>query len=306
MSDREFLRVFVVGCSRGGTTLTQRLIAERFNLLTLPETRFFVSLIGDTDERMFPNTHRQRSLLKRASSSVRIRMGLSTGMEWDNAGAIPAPHRRKWSAAKTVAQDFLTGMDELATEAGSNGWLEKTPMHVHYAPEVMRYAQDAWMIHVIRDSKDNIASIWDAAQKYDDPWKQVYDRLERAVDNWNAAIADSARMVGQDRQIFVPYEGLSRNPELVLERIAQRIGFDKVTAPGSQIAPLGLTSERDQTWKTGAVSGKVAPAASKWDKALTPEQQSVASKMIAPIPEILLDEMREFDPDQTKVQGRSF
>ena len=304
MSDQNLLRVFVVGCSRGGTTLTQRLIAERFSLLTLPETRFFVSLIGNTDERMFPTTCRPRGPGRRLSSDLRIRMGLSTGQEWDNAGMVPAPRRRKWSPVATVARDFLSGMDQLAREAGSRGWLEKTPMHVHYAPEVMRHAPDAWMIHVIREAKDNIASIWDAAQKYDDPWRQVYDRLERAVDNWNAAIADSARMVGRPRQIFIPYAALSRDPDRVLDRIAEQIGIDTSGPASPPVAPVGLTSARDQSWKGAAVSGKVAPATSKWDSALTPEEQAHAAPLIAPLPAPLLAEMRKFDPVTAEEQRR--
>ena len=58
------LRVFVMGCSRGGTTLSQRLIAEGLGLYTLPETRFFANMIGNLERRMFPTTQRSVYLLR--------------------------------------------------------------------------------------------------------------------------------------------------------------------------------------------------------------------------------------------------
>lgn len=301
MASTSPLRLFVVGCSRGGTTVTQRLIAERFNLLTLPETRFFVSLVGDTDARMFPHTQRPMGLLQALRTDLRIRLGLSSGLEWRNADMIAAPRRRKWSPISTIAADFQTGMDQLAAAAGAAGWLEKTPMHVHYTKDIARHLPEAWFIHVIRDAKDNIASIWDAAQKYDDPWPIVYDRLERAVDNWNASIADSAAMVGQPRHLFVRYSSLTSDPDRVLDQIAAQIGQtappQEAPQPGPAVpSDAGLTSERDQAWKGDAVSGAIKPARSKWDQALTPEEQTRAMALIAQMPEPLETAMHRFDP----------
>lgn len=287
------LRVFVVGCSRGGTTLTQRLLAERLGLLTLPETRFFVSLIGNTEQHMFPNTSRKRSLLKGLSSNLRERLGLSTGMEWDDAQMIPGLRHRKWRPIARPAAEFTAGMDRLAREAECRGWLEKTPMHVHYAPEIMHHVDGAWMVHVIRNAQDNIASICDAARKYADPWAIIYDCVERAVDNWNASIADSARMVGRERQIFVPYAALSLAPEAVLRLILEKMNTFAAD-PGAQGTSAQMTSTRDQVWKGEAVGGAVAPAASKWDTALSVEEQATARAMIAPIPAELQHAMQPF------------
>ncbi len=306
MASPPLLRVFVVGCSRGGTTVTQRLIAERLNLLTLPETRFFVSLIGNTDRRMFPTTHRPQGGMQALRMNIRNALGLSSGLEWRNAEMIPAPRRRKWSPVARIAQDFQTGMDHLAQEAQAAGWLEKTPMHVHYTAEIAAHLKDAWFIHVIREAEDNIASIWDAAQKYADPWPIVYDRIERAVDNWNASIADSADMVGQPRHLFVRYSSLTANPTMVLDQIAQtieqdmgqaigQVATDRAAQPGQMRRAAELTSARDQAWKGAATSGQVTPAASKWDSALTPEEQTQAAALIQPLPVALETAMRPFD-----------
>ncbi|MBT8154549.1 sulfotransferase [Epibacterium ulvae] len=302
MASHPFLRVFVVGCSRGGTTVTQRLIADRLHLLTLPETRFFVSLIGNTDRRMFPETYRPQGAAQALRMTIRNALGLSSGLEWRNADMIPGPRRRKWSPVARIARDFQTGMDHLAQEAQAVGWLEKTPMHVHYTAEIAAHIDNAWFIHVIRDAQDTVASIWDAAQKYDDPWPIVYDRIERAVDNWNASIADSAGMVGQPRHLFVRYSSLTAQPEAVLDQISQAMGHgtgqaapDREVRSGQMRSAAGLTSARDQAWKGAATSGQVTPARSKWDSALTPEEQTRASALIQPLPAALETAMRPFD-----------
>lgn len=286
------LHVFVMGCSRGGTTLTQRLVAERLGLYTLPETRFFASLIGNVEERMFPDTQRRLPGLKPLTSRLREQLGLSTGMEYRDAGMVPAPRRRKWSSNTRISAEFVAGLDALTREAGLAGWLEKTPIHVHYAKEIQKLLPEAWMVHVIRDPKDTVASLWDVATRYQDSWALTYDRIERAVDNWNAATAGSAGMVGQERQIFLPYAVLAQDPQAVMDLVVRQIGA--VDHAGSQIhAPVGLTSGNED-WKSAAVSGEVRPATSKWSTALSDDEQRRVADLIAPLPHALIEAMAPF------------
>ena len=70
-NDSSPTRVFVVGCARSGTTLAQRLISERLDLYSLPETRFFANLIGNVEPRMFPQTQQRRPAVR----DIRSRLG---------------------------------------------------------------------------------------------------------------------------------------------------------------------------------------------------------------------------------------
>lgn len=285
------LHVFVVGCSRGGTTLTQRLVAERMGLFTLPETRFFGKLVGNLEQRRFPETQRRRPFLRHLTSNLRERMGLSTATPPLDIPGVAFLPGRKWTSIAARSAEFVATLDRLSREAGATGWLEKSPGHGLYAPIVNRVIPDAWMIHVIRDARDNIGSIWDAAAKYHDPWGMIYDRVERAVDQWNATVDAATCMVGHGRHIFVPYAAIAHAPEAVLDRIADRIGY-RGTARG-MTAPVGMRGE-DEAWKTGAVSGQVAPADSKWDTALSDDEKRRAEALIRPIPPRLVEAMAEF------------
>ncbi len=298
------LRVFVMGCSRGGTTVTQRLVAERLGLATLPETRFFANMIGNVEARMFPNTARPMTRRRRISSALREYFGLSTGMALLSVPGIEPIAGTKWAPFARMAALFVARMDGLAAQAQANGWLEKTPIHVHYAPQIARLVPGAWMIHILRDAEETVGSIRDAAVRFRDPWALIYDRVERDVDNWNASVAASAAMVGQPRQIFVSYEAMTANPAKVMDQIARVIGGEtlaRVSHPqpagsvlGADSAVAGLTSSRDQHWKQAAVSGVVQTAKSKWIDALSAAERDRAGGLIRPVPQNLLTAQAAF------------
>lgn len=287
------LRVFVMGCSRGGTTLMQRLVADRLGLSTLPETRFFANMAGNVETHMFPRTARAMPLHRQISSQLREALGRSTGMRLLDIPGVPAIEGRKWASFRSTTAGFLALMDGLAKAEATAGWLEKTPFHVLYAPLIARLVPGAWMIHILRDAQETVGSIRDAANNYHDPWAINYDRVERDVDNWNASTAASAAMVGRPQQIFVPYAALTRAPEAVMDRVAEMMG-STAQAGGGLRQPAGLTSSRDQQWKQAAVNGAVAPSVSKWSTALTPEQQSRAQALIEPVPAALQQAMAPF------------
>lgn len=286
------LRVFVVGCSRGGTTLMQRLVAERLGLCTLPETRFFANMIGNVEPHMFPTTQRPIPLYRHASSRLREALGRSTGMRLLDIPGIPPIEGRRWAPFAEMTAQFVTRMDALAQAQGAAGWLEKTPFHVFYARTILRLVPGAWIIHILRDAEETIGSIRDAARRYNDPWAIIYDRVERDVDNWNASTAASAAMIGRPRQIFIPYAALTRAPESVMDRVAHLVGDPAAARPVAQ--PAEMTSVRDQTWKRAAISGPVAPVESKWSTALTAGEQARARALIRPVPADLMREMAPF------------
>lgn len=284
-----------MGCSRGGTTLTQRLVAERLGLYTLPETRFFASMIGNTEARMFPATARPLPGLKRLTSRLREAMGRATGQQYKDVDILSAPRGQKWAPIARVSADFVAGLDRLAQEARATGWLEKTPFHLLYARDIQRLVPGAWMVHIQRDARETIASLWDVACRHPQSWGMNYDRIERAVDNWNASTAASAAMVGQPRQIFIPYAALAARPEAVMEIVAAQIRPEAPTGSSPIKAPVGLANTRE-SWKADALSGAVKPAASKWMTALDGPTRARAEPLIAPIPDSLTQAMAAFAP----------
>ncbi len=156
----------------------------------------------------------------------------------------------------------------------------------------MRYVPDVWVVHVLRDPRHTVASIRDAANRYPEPFSHVFDSVERAVDNWNAAMHDSARAVGLPRQIFLPYETLARDPDQAIGQIAQQIGITPHPVAQSNRAQ-GLAEEAE-VWKAAAIHSPVQQAKSKWSTALSAEDRALADGMIKPMPIPLAQALHSF------------
>ena len=280
-------RIFVMGCSRGGTTVVQRRLAEGLNLYTLPETRFFSNLLGNAEERLFPQTARPRPPVRKFTSGVREKLGRSTGREHVHLEGITLPRARKWARVQLRTAQFVAGLDRAALAGGHIGWLEKSPTHTHYAADIHRLVPEAWMIHIIRDPRDTVASIWDAAQRYGDPWGVIYDRIERAVDKWNAATRASAAMVGARRQIFMSYQQFTENPRTALDHIARTIGVPQSPVSAARIR-IATPSE---PWKADALAAPIHPARSKWRSALTGAERTAVEAQLCPQALAFLDNL---------------
>jgi hypothetical protein len=150
------------------------------------------------------------------------------------------------------------------------------------------------MIHVIRDPRDTVASIWDAAQRYGDPWGVIYDRIERAVDKWNAATRTSAAMWGRPRQFFVSYADFTRDPAACLDLIGAATGLPlRPAAP----APTRIATP-SEPWKAQAVAGPVGPAPSKWQTALSAGERAVVVRNLCPEALAFLDRVPQLCPPQ--------
>jgi hypothetical protein len=114
MAQRTDHRIFVMGCSRGGTTVVQRRLAEGLNLYTLPETRFFSNLLGNAEERLFPHTARPRTPVRELTSTLREKLGRSTGREHVHLEGIDLPPARKWARVQLRTAQFVTQLDRAA------------------------------------------------------------------------------------------------------------------------------------------------------------------------------------------------
>ncbi len=289
-------RIFVMGCSRGGTTVVQRRLSEGLNLYTLPETRFFSNLLGNAEERLFPQTARPRPPVRKFTSGLREKLGRSTGREHVHLEGITLPRARKWARVQLRTAQFVAGLDRAAVAGGHIGWLEKSPTHTHYAADIHRLVPEAWMIHIVRDPRDTVASIWDAAQRYGDPWGVIYDRIERAVDKWNAATRASAAMMGRPRQIFMSYQKFTEPPRAALDMIGQTIGVQASPAP-SGIPQIATAAE---PWKADALGAPIHPARSKWRSALSAAERAAVEAHLCPQAMAFLDSLTRQSPAEVQ------
>src|SRR4029453_3236925 len=87
----------------------------------------------------------------------------------------------------------------------------------------------ARFIHIIRNGKDNVASLYDNARKYPGPMWGQYQTVEIAVRRWNVAWEESQKYRHDSAHYMVRYEDLASSPRKSLEGICKFLGcnFDE-------------------------------------------------------------------------------
>mgnify|MGYP006279396651 CR=1 FL=1 len=255
-------RVFIVGCSRSGTTVLQVSVASHPRMKSFPETFFFQHLYGKFRD-------------------IPLRFGLAGGREqWalehvlkeldrpDLKSMIP---EQSWWLRPYVDR-YLTILDRLATEDGKDHWVEKTPMHIFRLWLILRYVPDVHIIHMVRDGRDVVASICDRAQQFEGEFPGQEDPAF-GIDRWNRAMEVSSQYVGQPRHTFIFYDRFVRDPEAEMRRLCEDldIAYHPVMATGSENVAANIIPDH-RAWIQRA---KKPPEAknSKFERLFTPKQQ---------------------------------
>ena len=146
--------VFIVGSARSGTTLLQSMLASHPEVYSFPETHFFRGTIpkfsflrwlkfyGEKDKEFI------RQFLNRVNRNeldVKIPSTTFSTTEW--------------------VKGLLDLLDSLSQNSTEKIWVEKTPMHLYFASLIENVRQETNFIHIIRDGKDVVASLFDASEK---------------------------------------------------------------------------------------------------------------------------------------------
>ena len=279
-------RIFVVGCVRSGTTLLQSMLHAHPQIYSLPETKFFDCLIG-IDSRAFLRLQ-PRALKSRIRALARdwlVRAGVVDSRRqyhaWrrmrqfvTNSGiAIPAESTSYLISRQ--AQGFVTLMDRLTLAAHKSMWLEKTPDHLFYIKHIARYVPRARFIHIVRNGKDNVASLYDNARKYPGPSWGHYDTVEMAVRRWRVALEETLKYQNDEAHYIVRYEELALNPTKTLEDICAFLGcrFDQKMISEQEEAASSLI-EPQETWKSGSRKRLAGVSPSKFYELFDAEQRA--------------------------------
>jgi hypothetical protein len=247
-------RIFLVGCERSGTTLLQVLVTGHPRVHSFPETSFFVNGIG----------RRRRPLAWLGLATGRERWSIGLFLKRISREDLADIFPRRPLLLRTAVDGFVRILDHLAFEAGKDVWLEKSPMHIHYIGFIKRYVPSPHFIHIVRDGRDVVASIYDRALKF--PQKFGHQRdLASAVRKWNRALRVSPRYIGRPGHTFVLYEQLVQEPDKVLSRIYHDLGleYDPCKKDVDEVAHQVIMP--NQQWVMGAVEPP-QPMPSKFDQ----------------------------------------
>jgi hypothetical protein len=262
-------RTFVVGCPRSGTTIVQAMLARHPQVFTLPETGFFPRLLGGLHYRLGDDGSkpRRRNLARRLGLTRRY--GRREFMELQTSLLGPGqPLARAPMFQNECVSRFIGILDNLAAQGGRSMWIEKTPHHLHYLPEIEHYLPDARVIHVIRPGIDVLASITDAELRYNN--KSFSGGLMQWVGRWNRAADVHRSRIGARNHHLIFLEDLMHNPAEEWQRLCQFLNLP-MQVELDQTCHQNIADPKAEPWKRDALSGLPHQTESKVDNLFGPQ-----------------------------------
>lgn len=247
-------RIFVAGASRSGTTLLQSLLASHPSIHTFPETGAFLRILG---------------MRRRTPLSL---LGLSLGRE---KKALQRLAQSKYDSSerpktcltlKASMARIVDTLDHLTLKQGKNIWVEKTPRHFKFADILLRHIPASHFVHILRDGRDVVASIYLRAIRHPDKFDKQMN-LEYGVRLWNEAVRKAFAFKDLAGHSTLIYEDLTRDPETLLRALCSKMGI----AFESQMLQMAHGSYfilGQETWKQGT-STTVVSNTSKFDSVFT-------------------------------------
>lgn len=238
--------IFLVGCSRSGTTLLQSMLAAHPLIASFPESKFFIHLIPRYEAKRLKFGVASRQLKPELEAFFRKIDRPEIIKEIPFIPLLMGQYTR-W---------FIKILNRLAKEQGKLFWVEKTPDHLLYLDYIERFVPGSRIVHLVRNGKDVVASLYELMKKYPKIWSGL-DDIDGCIDVWQRAISTSRNYVHNPNHIVVRYEKLVENPQAILEEICQFIGveFDPRMLQDYGVAVKPLVWERE-TWKA-SVSGEI-------------------------------------------------
>lgn len=257
---REYKRIFVVGCPRSGTTLLQSMIAAHPKLTSFPETHFWDYTIPDKLHFRLPKiyTSNDKQIVKDYLSEHHFSLDAMAGMSSFYLTT------KRWSEALLQVLDKLTS-DKF------DGWIEKTPRHLYAIPHISVVDADAVFLHIGREGKDVVASMYEVTRQYPEHWNGPRD-IDKCISRWKKDISRSKVYLDNARHFFVFYDDLVNNKEEVVQKISGFLNLDftiemvrNFTEEARNL--VGMKEE----WKSANIEGKKRE--NKFSRLFTAEEQ---------------------------------
>lgn len=227
--------IFICGHPKSGTSLLRSLLDSHPQLVVYPEEsvffrRFFPRAKGKTHQEKFALAEKTLiHIFKWNQEKPQEDQELFPGRDYSAIdyetvrknlenliGTYGINHPGDWLSSSLLA----FGIASKHLSPNTKYWVEKSPYHEHYADMIFSWWQEAKMIHVVRDPRDNYASY---RHKHPD-WKpEFFSR------NWNRSTDKgftNQEVFGHERYLILRYEDLVTSPEATIQKLTSFLGID--------------------------------------------------------------------------------
>jgi hypothetical protein len=245
--------VFVVGTPRSGTTLLQAILVNSGIFFPMPETHFFSRVAYGVPERNLSKEDRQKIL---HILTKKVRIEIDETIIWRLQSKI----------------DIFEYIIGTYNREQKKTFLEKTPRHVFFYQEIMKYYPDARFVCLIREPKNIISS---QTTKTTNPEKSIarisllYNKIARSI----------LELRKNDNVLLTRYEDLTNEPEQTTRSVFEFLNLPYDPSVVNNVAaPPGIVLPHE-TWKDRNLQlNKIQENdPDKWQAALSEYQANVVN-----------------------------
>lgn len=196
--------IFIVGSPRSGTTWLQKLLACCPAVRTGQESDLFDLFVG-------PQLRNWRTYL---DGRIAGRPGVALSGYLREEEFLAALRRYMGELMRPMTEGLEPGAV----------FVEKTPSHALFLPEIMELLPGSRIIHMVRDARDVTASLLAASRSWGKLWAPSTARGAAAMWRRHVQAVYEARDRVPDGQFFeVRYEALLDDPRSVLMRLEREL-----------------------------------------------------------------------------------
>ncbi len=268
-------RLFLVGCPRSGTTLLQSMLSSHPQIISFPETHLLSHTVPVNPVLRFFKIYGS------TSCSVLFRRMIDLGLNGDQVFLPESVILRSTVWTNVILENIDRLANHIAEETPTF-WLEKTPRHLRYISLISKADPDSRFIHIIRNGKDVASSMYFATHKHPEQWGGERS-VKKCVYWWNRSIKYSKQYLGKRNHLFISYEQLVSEPDVVLKAFCKKVGFPyrPVMIHAFHETASSLITEEEK-WKQKNTSAQLSTS-EKFDQ-LPDKDQDYIKKNIADFP----------------------
>ena len=231
--------IFIIGTARGGSTLLHSMLGKSKEILTFPETHLWRKSLP------LPPKLRYFYAIDKDKKGAAVTMLQSIH---NQCPTKPVEQHLSWPPRpKAWSRVLLGALNSCAQLHQKNGWLEKTPQHLHFAELIRSVHSEAKFIGLVRNPKSHVAALYHASVNHKHSFQQ--STVEKALNRYMSDLEMLRELQEKGIAHIAYYEDLVEQPEKTLKEICSYSGIEYSKEMLDFQDTAKQVSTASETWK---------------------------------------------------------